>query len=575
MKRIARILSILLLLAALLSGTVGCIFSITPGSAYSPILTNRNPYKNLSGDIDVGDKTLVYQWSKENDDDLYAKIDELNALIADGTDRAGFLSAYAEAEAMLGAVTTQYQLAYIEYCLLGSSAEAEENYTYISDLRQDMVQKLVSMYQTIYDSPFRDTFYDGWSEEDIRSALDQSAMYTDALTELNKKDNAYLVAYRALNVGTDAAKIRELYLEFAKNKNEIARALGYDNYMEYAYESVYGRDYTPEDAETVVAFNRTYLTPLIEKIYDAFDEDYSADENTMMQATAVLGNSSFRSYEARIWLRKYLTALDDDAYSLYKKFNEQGNYFISSDSDSYAGAFTWYLEGKNKPIMYFGPDYQNIFTFVHEYGHYMSAIRSESDCMDVMETQSQANEMLFCRYLDTLYGEKVGQIVSEYQLFDALFGIAQQLIVNDFETYVYTHLDTIAADDLDNIYKASVMKIFGDTKLSAENEGDPMTGYDMMKYVMGAPPEIYWYYVAIESPGYYVSYATSRLMALELFAKSADGFDAAADTYMTLVNAKNKPFCEVMQSCGLSDPFDEETYRLIASVIQNSYLAGR
>lgn len=573
MKRTTRTLLTLLLLVTLVLAAVSCDFST--GNGYTPTLSVRDPYKNVSGKITVGDKTLVYRWSKDNDSGVYAKIDELNALLRSGTDRSGFLAAYREADAMLSAITTQYQLAYIEYCLLGSSKEAEENYTYINDLREDVTQKLVVMYRTIYDSPFRDAFYSGWTEEEIRSALDQAAMYTDALTALNKKDSAYLVAYRALDVETQAAEIRELYLEFAKNKNGIAKALGYDNYMEYAYESVYGRDYTPADAETVVAFNREYLAPLIEKTYNAFSEDFSADSSLKMRVSSVLGCSSFRSYDARVWLKKYLTALDDDAYALYRGFNEQGNYFISSDSGSYAGAFTWYLYGKDKPVMYFGPGYQDLFTFVHEFGHYMSAFRSEADCMDISETQSQANELLFCRYLDTLCGEDVGKVVSEYQLFYALFGIAQQLIVNDFETYVYTHLDTLTADDLDNVYKASVMKIFGDEKLSAGSESDPATGYDLMTSLMGMPAETYWYYVAIESPGYYISYATSRMMAMEIFARSADGFDAAADTYMTLVNMGDRTFREAMQSCGLTDPFNEETYRLIASVIKDSYLSGR
>ncbi len=577
------LLLVLVLLSVALT-TVGCTVTVGPrpdvtdngtigdnGNNEFPYYEDRNPYADLpAGQYKIGDPTLVYRWSKDNDPIVAEKMENLNTLLAEGTDEEAFLAAYKEMDGIFDEIMTQYQLAYIEYCMLGDSEEAEENYLYINELYQDTLQELIVMYQTIYDSPFCAAFYEGWSEEDIQSALDQAAMYTDAFAEMQKLDDQFLVEYRALDIYDEQAAIRDLDHEFDQNNNDLAQALGYDNYMDYAYEAVYGRDYTVEEADTIVAYNRDYLIPLIKGTWNAFVTDANADWDSYERFLSIT-ETDFTSYDARYWLKGYLGALDSEALGMYNDLLTQGNYFLSRNEESHDGAFSWYLYAEDKPLMYFGPGYAGITTFVHEFGHYMSFIHSEADCMDISETQSQADEMLFCRYMETLFGESVARITAEYQLFDSLFGIAQQLIINDFETYVYTHLDTLTADDLDTVYRNSIMKIFGDEKLTAD-EGEPMTGYDLFAYFYDGQPEIYWYAVTVESPGYYISYATSMMMALEIFAMSADDFDAAADVYMSLVHLDDTTFCEAMRACGLYDPLDEEAYKLISSVIRDSYL---
>ena len=60
MKHLARTLLTLLLLVTLVLAAVSC--DLSTGSGYTPNLSVRDPYKNVSGKITVGDKTLVYRW---------------------------------------------------------------------------------------------------------------------------------------------------------------------------------------------------------------------------------------------------------------------------------------------------------------------------------------------------------------------------------------------------------------------------------------------------------------------------------------------------------------------------------
>lgn len=80
-------------------------------------------------------------------------------------------------------------------------------------------------------------------------------------------DAAYLVgsleedAYLTL-VGELAAVrngvLAPIYLELVKVRNQYAASKGYDDYVQYAYQTVYGRDYTPEEAPSSIARSRPF-----------------------------------------------------------------------------------------------------------------------------------------------------------------------------------------------------------------------------------------------------------------------------------------------------------------------------
>ena len=46
--------------------------------------------------------------------------------------------------------------------------------------------------------------------------------------------------------------ITPIYVDLINDRNEFARLLGYDNFLEYSYAQEFNRDYTPEDVKAML-----------------------------------------------------------------------------------------------------------------------------------------------------------------------------------------------------------------------------------------------------------------------------------------------------------------------------------
>ena len=78
----------------------------------------------------------------------------------------------------------------------------------------------------------------------------------DGDTEVNDlydREDTLCRRYRELMAANtvDEAAVKDLFLELVTLRQEIARQEGYDSYADYAYEAVYARSYTPEDAQVL------------------------------------------------------------------------------------------------------------------------------------------------------------------------------------------------------------------------------------------------------------------------------------------------------------------------------------
>ena len=78
-----------------------------------------------------------------------------------------------------------------------------------------------------------------------------------------------------------------------------------------------------------------------------------------------------------------------------------------------------------------------------------------------------------------------------------------------------------------------------------------------------------------ESPMYYISYAASSLVALQLWDESREDYDRAVDDWLSIVEAGayDKGYMQVLSECGLQSFADEGSVEAICTPVLD-YLAG-
>lgn len=482
----------------------------------------------------------------------------------------------------------QYQYANVLLSVNNGSSKYQTDFDTASEFYNDMIEKYYVAFRPIYETEYRDYFYseeDGWTPEDIQRVLETSDTYSDGrCTEINKRIDEITNDYRALRNPSSDRKVRVFFEELVELNNELARIFGYDNYMDYAYENVYERSYSREETHKMRNFVKQYLAN-DQIIYAYYASEEGSKYSYLVGSNAT--SSIFTSEDAMNLVADFLRTIKSDSSAneldFVKTFNEllkNGNYFTGRDEK----AFTYYFSTQDMAYLYFGPKYySSCSTFVHEFGHYMNSVYNGGIdlSMDHDETQSQGNEFMFLAYVHELCKsrdeESSFKPIYAGSLYDALSTILLSCAVDEFEEIVYTgYYDGNNATILDILSDGVVGNMEFDTLFEAVSEA-----YGLNKIYN----PVYWRYVVIEAPCYYISYAMSQIPVLTLYAKYEDeGYEAAVDSYLKLFNFTDLPemahrneegdlecdvdYIDVLKYAGLTDAFTEETYKNIAEMYE-------
>ena len=550
---------------------------------------------------------FVYNFDEDKAAEITARYDEIVALLESVEKYDQAIHAYEKPSALwdenqafevkfnafyddLMYLVEQYQYAYVFYCV-NTNANTTAAYDFVTEFRTNAISDFYKLYRMIYETKFREYFYDkhegGWTDEDIDQALTMSDSYGgEEYAALNTRIHEIEVEHEEIKNQDTDKKVLELYEEFVSLQNQLARLAGYDNYPEYAYANVYDREYSPEDVALMRGYVKEHLTP----VYTSILNGYLASSNAggLLQGTieseyfnALTEDSIFNSNIATDLVGEYFkkmasTTAGEQEIDFYHHANElfkNGNYYTGT----YEGAYNYWIPAQETSILYFGPDsYSGAFTFVHEFGHYYSDVYNKgiSYSYDLAETHSQGNEMLFLSFLEDALPKSILRKIYDKVYYDNLFNMFAIVMlataVDEFEYCVYTGTApdgtpaTYTAKDYDGLF-SQIMGSYG---------------------IRGSLNESYWRYVTIPAPSYYISYAMSALPCVELLSVAeTEGFEAAQAIYFKLFTFTEDDanveideagdtiikigYGETLEYIGLHSIFDENLYTTLHNYFCN------
>ena len=494
---------------------------------------------------------LTYTLDTQYVEDFYALLDTCESLTLIGTDVAAIEAAWEDLEARYYHIASQAQVAYIWYCLDSEDATYSENYLTSSEVSGEAYDAYIEVCRAIDESqsPYREEFFSDWTEDE----LEEMRSYSSEVTELEQIGNQFLVDYRELDLETQEAEMIELYRAFVENRNEIAKVEGYENYYDYASAEVFSRDYGKTERAQFRRYVKEELIPLSKEVYRTFIQKMDALNTFQHGVVSDFMSESYGSL-SKDYLSLYLSSYDDETETTMQQMLDW-NYSLFVDSfQAYDGAFTTYLQEDEAAFCYFGPSYQDILTVTHEMGHFYAFQTNpdSTDLLDLAETHSQGNEWLLMAFLEDHISPQIYEAILYYQLYNSLATIIVSTIVDEFEEAVYTGgVDMSRPDDtMDRITQGYGGKAF-------------LTNYLLDDINM------YWKYVVVESPVYYLSYAISGMAALSLYTVAAEDYARGQSVYCDLVEEADLSgsFEEILADAGLASPFDAELYQALRLVI--------
>ena len=483
-------------------------------------------------------------------------------------------------------MSTMLYMAQLVYDRDVSDEGAASEQDYMADLYSKMGDEVSGCLKMGLESSYKQLLTEQMGEENA-AYMQRHRETPQELTELNEKENDLLQEYNRLSAGEctveledgqwsysrlekepglseeryeeiEEALIREKnrvlggkYVELVRVRRRIAECRGYDNYAEYKYRAVYGRDYSMEEADKLCSYVKKQIVPLNDDIwnkdisqdsYDALDRlEESSEEDVLdivgpaMEAVAPELGEIFR------YMRS--TGLCDMQSGEESENRNRGSYTVGLPS--YGDAYI-FLHRDNTFT-----DYQSL---THDFGHFITYYYNTVPELfmgynvDVNEVQSQGLEMLATRYAKAMFGK--GAEAYEFEtVTDMLYVAITACMLQEFEEAVYTQPD-MSLEEMNRKF------------------GEIQDSYGAWYYQVYDEDMCYdWVDIShlFHSPLYYIGYGTSALSALDLWTLSREDWDGAVETYMGIVKAgMDAPYRETMAEYGLRDVFDGEELEALA-----------
>lgn len=373
---------------------------------------------------------------------------------------------------------------------------------------------------------------------------DENAVYTalaEGSLDAETADGLLTEIVQAQN-----AALGEIYLRMVRLRQEIAVAAEYENYGDYAYDTVYTRDYTQEEILPFCRAVAANITPVSNSLAalvslsasdKVFTTDYSGDTAIDM-IQPYIGQMSSELAEALDYM------VDHQMYDLAYSDSKQGV------------GFTTMLYSYGAPFMFNQPtgSFYDFSTLVHELGHYNNYYwdgtdwNDAADNIDTSEVHSQGLELLFTHYYSNLFGTSA-QAAQDYLMANLTGAMVQGCLIGELEQYVYA-TENVTLQQINQKY-LELLRAYG---MADVNDGRT-EAYGWVQI-----PHMF------QSPCYYISYAVSAAGAFSFWRTAqSEGFEGAVDQYLSFVaSPAERGLQESFTALGLPNPLEASYIQTLA-----------
>lgn len=538
---------------------VACTIAIVMAFALSSCSVIRLLGMIFSGLIDsTPELTLEYTLTQEEVNEFHQLADECETLGLQGTDVWALSEKMMDMNSLMQYIDAQSTIGYLEYCMDQADPTALAHYEESEAAYMGVRTRYLSLLKTLaQNSPIKDELFSGWSEEDMKMLFIDNEKISEIQLSNSELQRKFYEIDRESETWSE--EVAYLYEDLVENNQTMAKEYGYKNYYDFASDLIYGRKYTKQQRTDFRGYVAEYIVPLYKTVNAQFETVASSLTYAQkVEYNAIFSNSSY--------LNSYMGTFNNSIRNKMNNMFTLENAAIYGTSDNaLQGAFTTYIDYFQQPIAYFGPGYQDLYTVVHELGHYTAYYYFDGSTLpyDLAEVHSQGNEWLFTSYLKNEECLK-GNISST--VFDALYlnnlissirTVLYATVVDHFEELVYTAEVPVAMNEY-----ATVME-----SVCAQYDGllDVVTGL--------IAPFAYAQHVTMTSPGYYLSYATSQIASIGIYVLAEEqGYEKAVKAYTLLQEGidREATFTAAITQAGLLSPFEKSTY----TKLQETFVKG-
>lgn len=359
-----------------------------------------------------------------------------------------------------------------------------------------------------------------------------------------------------------------IFNELTKIRTNIAKKLGYENFVELGYNRMKRNCY---DSKMVAEFRKgilEHIVPIVTKFKEAQAKRINSDFPLKLFNSTLKyldGNAKPIGTEQDLLnhAKKMYEELDPVTGEFFNMLLENELLDVTTRPNKSVGGYCYGLREFKVPFVFanFNGTSADVEVLTHEIGHafadYMAKDLVPSllkeYTFDIAEIHSMSMEFLTWNWMNGFFGEQT-QKFYESHLSGALGLLPYVSMVDEFQHGIYEKPNMTV--DERNSYWAELEKKYMPFQ---DSSGLPFYGEGRQWQ-----QQIHIY----KMPFYYIDYALAQVVALYFWSEAQENHDKAWDKYKKLINyAGTKTFLELIEEVGLPNPFVSDNLKIIADAV--------
>lgn len=426
------------------------------------------------------------------------------------------------------------------------------NESIIPDLQEE--NKLTSKYDKLVASA--KILFDGEEKN-----LSQMVPYTQSKDRNIRKDAAKKVA-EFFTEHKD--KFDNIYDELVKVRTEIAKKLGFKNFIELGYARLTRLEY---NSEMVASYRKQVLeniVPLHSELRNRQAKRLGLDKLKFYDEPIKFNSGNADPHGEPEWILNHgktmYHELSKETDEFFTFMTENNLLDLLSKKGKMSGGYCTYIPDYKAPFIFanFNGTSHDVDVLTHEAGHAFQVYESRNyevpeylwPSLEACEIHSMSMEFLTWPWMNLFFENDTDKYKFTH-LSEALLFIPYGVTVDEFQHWVYENPEATPEDRRKKW-------------LETEKKYLPTRDYGEIEELKEG---IFWFRQGhiFGTPFYYIDYTLAQVCAFQFWIKSNENRDKAWKEYLHLCRlGGSKPFLELLKEANLKNPFINGT---IASVI--------
>lgn len=358
-----------------------------------------------------------------------------------------------------------------------------------------------------------------------------------------------------------------MLLELIDLRCQIAKANGFDSYLDYANVSYFRRGYGEAELTAFCEQVKTDLMPLLAQLREEQRRELGVDKLMVYDLSVRFRDGNAVPIGGTAGLteasQKMYDSLSPEFGKFFRAMIESESFSVGPSPNKIAGmGFCTVLRRGLLPFVFGncnGTD-TDVSVFTHEIGHAWQGYRTGQQnypdifrdmALDAVEIPSKTMELFAYPYAEGFFGADAEKF-RQGHFRNALREIAAYCSLHELNTWIYTHpgasFDEIAAAG------AEIEKLYEPRLDYGELEPYILRGGALLRNL-----------AVYGLPRYVISYALSEMCAMDLFARRAKDPAAAWDAYEKLcASGGSRSYPETLRQAGLSPAYAPGSVKKVA-----------